>query len=105
MAWKGLFQHLKGLPMDDYHEFKCAHEIQIEEWQLYWFPNYVSITRGIVAPSGATTIFSISSTSGNRSASGNGTTRSGGTTGGGGAGASTDTRGPLFIFNPIVELY
>ncbi len=31
MAWKGLFQHLKGLPMDDYHEFKCAHEIQIEE--------------------------------------------------------------------------
>jgi hypothetical protein len=22
MAWKGLFQHLEGLPMDDYHEFK-----------------------------------------------------------------------------------
>jgi len=21
MAWKGLFQHLEGPPMDDYHEF------------------------------------------------------------------------------------
>ncbi len=49
MAWKGLFQHLEGLLMDDYHEFKHAHEIQIEEWQLYWSPNYVSINRGIVA--------------------------------------------------------
>ncbi len=27
MAWKGLFQHLEGLPMDDYHEFKHANEI------------------------------------------------------------------------------
>jgi hypothetical protein len=54
MAWKGLFQHLKRLPMDDYHEFRRAHEIQIEEWQLYWSPNYVFIIRRIVAPSGAT---------------------------------------------------
>jgi len=30
-AWKGLFQHLEGPPMDDYHEFRCAHEIQIKE--------------------------------------------------------------------------
>jgi hypothetical protein len=29
IAWKGLFQHLEGLLMDDYHEFKCAHEVQI----------------------------------------------------------------------------
>ncbi len=76
--------------MDDYHEFRHAHEIQIE-WRLYWFPNYVSITRGIVAPSGATTIPSISSTRGSRSASCNGITESGGTTGGGGAGASINT--------------
>jgi hypothetical protein len=27
MAWKGLFQHLGGPPMDDYHEFKRTHEI------------------------------------------------------------------------------
>jgi hypothetical protein len=45
MAWKGLFQHLEGLLMDDYHEFKRAHEIQIEEWWLYWSLDYVSIIR------------------------------------------------------------
>jgi hypothetical protein len=45
MAWKRLFQHLQGLPMDDYYEFKCAHELELEEWQLYWSPNYVSITK------------------------------------------------------------
>ncbi len=56
MAWKGLFQHLEKPPMDDYFEFKHAHKIQIEEWQLYQLPNYVSITRGIVAPSGTMTI-------------------------------------------------
>jgi hypothetical protein len=50
MAWKDLFQHLKGLLMDYYHEFKHAHDIQIEEWWLYWSPNYVSIIRGIMAP-------------------------------------------------------
>ncbi len=27
--------------MDDYHEFKCDHEIQIQKWPLYQFPNYV----------------------------------------------------------------
>jgi hypothetical protein len=32
MARKGLFQHLEMPPMDDYHEFKHAHEIHIEEW-------------------------------------------------------------------------
>jgi hypothetical protein len=35
MAWKRLFQHMEGLPMDDYYEFRCAHEIQIEKWRLY----------------------------------------------------------------------
>jgi hypothetical protein len=29
---KGLFQHLEMSPMDDYHEFERAHDIQIEEW-------------------------------------------------------------------------
>jgi hypothetical protein len=78
--------------MDDYHEFRHAHEIQIEEWRLYCFPNDVSITRGIVALSGATTILGISSTSGSGSATNNGATKSGGITKGGGAGASISTR-------------
>jgi hypothetical protein len=102
MAWEGLFQHLKGPFMDDYHEFKCAHDIQIEEWQLYWSPNHVSITIGIMAPSGATTP-SINLANGSGSAIGNGAIGSGGTTKGGGARASTNTWGPLFVFNPIVE--
>ncbi len=87
--------------MDDYHEFRCAHDIQIDEWQLYQSPNYVSITRGIVAPSSATTTLGISSASGNKNANGSvvtendGTTKSDGTTKGGGVGASTSTQGPL----------
>ncbi len=90
IAWKGLFQHLESLLMDDYHEFKCAHDIQIKKWRLYWSPNYVSITMGIVAPSGATTTFGINLTSGNGNASGSGVTESGGITRGGGARASTN---------------
>jgi len=97
MAWKGLFQHLENLLMDDYHEFRCAHDIQIDEWQLYWSPNYVSITKGIVAPSSAMTTLGISSASGNKNANGSvvtesdGTSKSDGTTKGGGVGASTST--------------
>ncbi len=45
MAWKGLFQHLEGPLTNDYHEFRCAHEIHIEEWQVYWCINYVSSLR------------------------------------------------------------
>jgi hypothetical protein len=104
MAWKGLFQHSKGPPMDDYHEFRHANEIQIE-WRLYWSLNYFSITKGIVAPSDAMVILSINSVNGSKNANGSGTTRSGGTTKGGGAKASTNTWGPLFVFNPIVEFF
>jgi uncharacterized membrane protein YgcG len=91
MARKGLFQHLENLLMDDSHEFRCAHDIHIDEWRVYWFPNYVFITRGIMALSGAMTTLGINSTSGNGSANGNGVTKSGGTTGGGGARASINT--------------
>jgi hypothetical protein len=31
LTWKGLFQHLEGLPMDDYHKYWNAHEADIEE--------------------------------------------------------------------------
>lgn len=30
LAWKGLFQHLEGPPMDDYHEFKRAYFAEID---------------------------------------------------------------------------
>ncbi len=45
MGWKGLFQHLKGPPMDGYHEFKGVHKVHIEKWCLYWLFNYVPIFR------------------------------------------------------------
>jgi hypothetical protein len=105
-----LFEHLEMLPMDDYHEFRHAHDIQIE-WWLYWCSNYVFITKGIVTPNGAMVTLSISSTSGSRKTNGNGatksvkTTRSGGITKGGGVRASTSTWDPLPTFNPIVEFF
>jgi hypothetical protein len=30
---EGFVSTLERLPMDDYHKFRCAHEIQIEEWR------------------------------------------------------------------------
>ncbi len=33
LAWKGLFQHLEGLPMDDYHEFQRDHAAEIKAWR------------------------------------------------------------------------
>jgi len=55
LAWKGLFQHLKGPLMDDYHEFRKDHAIEIEKWKSHWSPPYVSITHGGVASGGNTT--------------------------------------------------
>ena len=46
LAWKGLFQHLEGPPMDDYHEFWRTHEPEIEAWRQYCSPTYVSIANG-----------------------------------------------------------
>jgi hypothetical protein len=57
LAWKGLFQHLEGPSMDDYHEFRKDHAIEIKEWRQHWSPSYVSITRGGVANGGTTTPF------------------------------------------------
>jgi hypothetical protein len=47
---------------------------------LYWSPNYISITRGIMAPSGAIAILGISLANGNENANGSGATESGGIT-------------------------
>jgi hypothetical protein len=30
MAWKGLFQHLEGSPMDDFHEFRRAMKLRLK---------------------------------------------------------------------------
>jgi hypothetical protein len=54
LAWKGLFQHLKGPPMDDYHEFQRDHAVVIEAWRQHWSPSYVFITHGGVASGGTT---------------------------------------------------
>jgi hypothetical protein len=56
LAWKGLFQHLEGPPMDDYHEFRKDHATEIEEWRQHWSPSYVSIIHGGVASGGTTTL-------------------------------------------------
>ncbi|CAM6124974.1 unnamed protein product [Calypogeia fissa] len=53
LAWNGLFQHLEGLPMDDYHEFRKDHEAKITAWKDHWSSKYVSMTYGGVAGSGA----------------------------------------------------
>jgi hypothetical protein len=53
----------------------------------------------------ATSIASISSTSGSGNTNVNGTTKSGGTTKGGGVGAIINMRCPLLAFNPIVEFF
>ncbi len=55
LAWKGLFQHLEGPPMDDYHEFWRDNATEIEEWRQHWSPSYVSITHSGVANGGTTT--------------------------------------------------
>jgi hypothetical protein len=55
LAWKGLFQHLEGPSMGDYHEFRRDHATKIEEWRQHWSPSYVSITHGGVASGGTTT--------------------------------------------------
>jgi hypothetical protein len=55
LAWKGLFQHLEGPPMDDYHEFRKDHVTEIEEWRQHWSPSYVSITYGGVTSGGTIT--------------------------------------------------
>ncbi len=87
MVWKGLFQHLEVLPMDDYNfESMCSHDIHIAELWLYWSPNYVSIINGLMVLVATTTI-STNTNSINGSGSvksrgfigGNGTTGNGGT--------------------------
>jgi hypothetical protein len=64
-----------------------------------YHPNYVSINRGIVTPSGSTTTPGISL------ANGIGTTGNGGIIEDGGAWVSTNMRGPLFTYNLVMEFF
>jgi hypothetical protein len=48
--------------MDDYHEFRRDHVVEIEAWKQHWSPSYVFITHGGVASDG-TTMLSTPSTS------------------------------------------
>jgi hypothetical protein len=41
--------------MDDYHELRRDHAIEIEEWRQHWSPSYVYITHSGVVSGGITT--------------------------------------------------
>ncbi|BBN14385.1 hypothetical protein Mp_6g11220 [Marchantia polymorpha subsp. ruderalis] len=69
-AWKGLFQHLEGPPMDDYHEFGREYAVKIDAWRRHWSPNYTSITQGGVGTSGGASGSIIDGTSGAGTTSG-----------------------------------
>ncbi len=71
---------------------------------MYWLFNYISITKGLAATSGVAIGLASMPQNGSGNINGNGTIRSGGATGSGGIGPSTNMWGPLFTFNPIVEL-
>jgi hypothetical protein len=87
--------------MDDYHEFKCAHEVQIKERYLYWSPNYVSIIMGLKAISGAIISPNSNAVSGSKNVNGNETI------GSGGIGLSINTQLKAFFptFNPIMKFF
>jgi hypothetical protein len=46
IAWKALFSHLEGAPMDDWREFAQDHVVEIEQWRAYYSPDYVPLTLG-----------------------------------------------------------
>ncbi len=67
---------------------------------MYWLPNYVFITKVFTSTLGVIAIiFNNSVASGNENANGSGTIGSGGTS------PSTNTWGPLFAFNLVVEFF
>jgi hypothetical protein len=39
---------LEGFPMDDYHEFRRDHVVEIEMWRQHWSPSYVSIIHDVL---------------------------------------------------------
>jgi hypothetical protein len=76
--------------MNDYHVFKHAREVHVEEWQSCWSSNYASIIEIFVISTFVFTLgvigmtFRIDSIGGGGSVGANGTTRNHGTTRSGG---------------------
>ncbi|OAE22507.1 hypothetical protein AXG93_4855s1000 [Marchantia polymorpha subsp. ruderalis] len=64
VSLKGLFQHLKGPPIDDYHEFGREYVMEIDAWRRHWSPNYMSIIQGDVGTRGDASGSIIGGTSG-----------------------------------------
>ncbi len=81
-------------PMGDYYGFKCTHETQIKEWWLNYSPNYVSMTKGTMAPSVVITSNATMTISRDNLVSGNARTC-----------IFTNGKNPLFIFKPSVEFF
>ena len=102
MAWKGLFQHLEGPPMDDYHEFRRAHVVEIEAWRHHWSPNYVSITYGsrVGAQPGAPPTTPATPSSSSTGQSGGPSTSTSTS-----SGAALAGSGAIPVFNPVVEFF
>jgi hypothetical protein len=80
--------------MDDYHEFRHAHEIQVKECGYTNFPIMLLSLKNY-ACKWCNGNFSISMASGSGSANGSGPIGSGGTPMGGGVKASISMQGPL----------
>jgi hypothetical protein len=93
IAWKALFSHLEGAPMDDWREFAQEHAAKIEQWRAFYSPNYVPLTLGghKEASSKSSTTEPYKTPQARREAAGKGD------------GASTSTMAPCF--NPIVEFF
>ena len=105
MAWRSLFQHLEGPPMDDYHEFRKLYYIEVEAWRACWSQNYVSATGGL----GINPVVGVATTATSR-ASSSGTTTLGPSTSTTTIGVSAGTSSVVVArvqppFNPILEFF
>jgi len=99
MAWKGLFQHLERSLMNDYHEFKCTHEVEI-----ILLPNYLFITKGTMAPSFVSTS-NITATNPKANLAKGIRNVISATTRNRGVGASINGWGHVLTFNLVVEFF
>ncbi|PTQ44536.1 hypothetical protein MARPO_0020s0163, partial [Marchantia polymorpha] len=93
-AWKGLFQHLEGPPMDDYHEFGREYAVEIDAWRRHWSPNYTSITQDDVGTSG-----------GASGSIADGTSGAGTTSGAVGVASTSGETTCVPLFSPIHEFF
>jgi hypothetical protein len=93
IAWKALFSHLEGAPMDDWREFAQQNAAEIELWRAYYSPDYVPLTLGGHVAATTTSSAQVYQTPQARQ-------QAGGNTGGA---AQMSSAAPTF--NPIVEFF